>query len=339
MKVDYNPLISVIIPIYNVEKFLPQCIESVINQTYQTLEIILVNDGSADTCYDICLRYKDLDSRIIVINKKNEGVGPARNEGIRIAKGEYLYFLDSDDFLENNAFEKLSSYFKQGHDIILFGFNRVNESGDFLNKVLPPAIRTINLKKDKEELTKILRSGTGLAVWDKIIKKDIIKKHSLSFDNKIRGEDFTFIIIIFSKVDSIVSISEAFVNYRILLGRSYKFDDQIIKNHIINFEKLKDLVGQEGEESKAYLNEIFKLWFFRVIPLHISGNRCLSVSQKTLMFNEMFNASILVEFVEKSGLNRNPIDESLRSSFLNKWSLIFMIYGKLIKLVRRLKYK
>lgn len=339
MKVEYNPLISVIIPIYNVEKFLPQCIESVINQTYQTLEIILVNDGSTDTCFEICLRYKDLDSRIRVINKKNEGVGPARNEGIKVATGEYIYFLDSDDYLEKDALENLSFYFKQGHDIILFGFNRVNESSGFLNKVLPPSIETFNAKKDKEDLAKILRSGTGLAVWDKLIKKDIIINHSLSFDNKKRGEDFTFIISLFSKVDSIISVSEAFLNYRILLGRSHKFDDQIIENHLINFQKLKSLLGQEGKESKAYLNEIFKLWFFRVIPLHISGNRSLSLSQKTLLFNEMFNAPILIEFVEKRGLSGNAKSAFLKSSFLNKRSLIFLIYGKLIKLVRTLIYK
>lgn len=336
---EYNPLISVIIPIYNVEKFLPQCIESVINQTYQTLEIILVNDGSTDTCFEICLRYKDLDSRIRVINKKNEGVGQARNEGIKVATGEYIYFLDSDDYLEKDALENLSFYFKQGHDIILFGFNRVNESSSFLNKVLPPSIETFHVKKDKEGLAKILRSGTGLAVWDKLIKKDIIINHGLSFDNKKRGEDFTFIISLFSKVDSIISISEAFLNYRILLGRSHKFDDQIIENHLINFQKLKNLLGQEDKESIAYLNEIFKLWFFRVIPLHISGNRALSLPVKKSFLDKMFNNKTLINFIQQNLSFYNILDTLLSKSFLNKRSKVFLHYGNLIVFARNFRYK
>ena len=103
-----NELISVIVPIYNVDKYLEKCLDSIINQTYKKIEIILVDDGSTDNCGDICDRYKINDDRIIVIHKNNEGLSSARNKGIDVAKGELIAFVDSDDFLEYDMLEKLN---------------------------------------------------------------------------------------------------------------------------------------------------------------------------------------------------------------------------------------
>ena len=100
-------VISVIVPIYGVEKYLAQCIESIINQTYTKLEVILVDDGSPDSCGAICDEYAQMDSRIIVVHKKNGGAASARNAGLRIASGEYIHFLDGDDYLEPDAYEKM----------------------------------------------------------------------------------------------------------------------------------------------------------------------------------------------------------------------------------------
>ena len=99
--------ISIIIPVYNVEKYLKTCLDSVINQTYQNLEIILVNDGSTDNSGKICEEYKRTNSRIILIHKKNEGLSAARNTGLGIATGEYISFLDSDDYISNDMLETL----------------------------------------------------------------------------------------------------------------------------------------------------------------------------------------------------------------------------------------
>lgn len=100
-------VISVIVPIYGVEKYLEECIESIINQTYTELEIILVDDGSPDRCGAICDRYAQMDPRIIAVHQKNGGAAAARNNGLRIASGEYITFLDGDDYLEPNAYEKM----------------------------------------------------------------------------------------------------------------------------------------------------------------------------------------------------------------------------------------
>lgn len=96
--------ISVIIPIYNVEQYLSQCLDSIINQTYTNLEIILINDGSTDNSEKICNQYKLLDPRIIVIHKTNGGLSDARNTGIKIATGDYISFVDADDFIDENMY-------------------------------------------------------------------------------------------------------------------------------------------------------------------------------------------------------------------------------------------
>ena len=102
-----NPLISVIVPVYNVEEFLPKCIDSIVNQTYQNLEILLVNDGSTDNCPTICDEWSEKDQRIRAIHQKNGGVSSARNAGLDIMQGEYLMFVDSDDWLSLDAVEIL----------------------------------------------------------------------------------------------------------------------------------------------------------------------------------------------------------------------------------------
>lgn len=97
------PLVSIIIPIYKVEKYLPECLDSVINQTYKNLEIILVDDGSPDNCGKICDEYVETDSRVNVIHKVNGGISYARNAGIEVATGDWIYFMDSDDFIKLDA--------------------------------------------------------------------------------------------------------------------------------------------------------------------------------------------------------------------------------------------
>ena len=102
-----NKLISVIIPIFNVEKFLTACIDSVLNQTYENIEIILIDDGSTDTCPQICDKYEKKDSRVTVIHKENGGISSARNAGLDASHGEYIYFLDGDDYIDKYSFEIL----------------------------------------------------------------------------------------------------------------------------------------------------------------------------------------------------------------------------------------
>lgn len=131
-------LISVVIPIYNVEKYLNRCLESVTCQTYRKLEIILVDDGSPDRCPDICEEWAQKDARIRVIHKQNAGLGMARNTGIEYATGEYICFFDSDDYIVPDALEaayKLAS--REKADVVCFGFSRIDSEGNTVAQFIP----------------------------------------------------------------------------------------------------------------------------------------------------------------------------------------------------------
>lgn len=123
-----NPKISIIVPIYNVEKYLPKCIDSILSQTFSDFELILVDDGSPDNCEEICDNYANIDSRIRVVHKENGGLSAARNTGIEMAKGQYLGFIDSDDYIDEKMYEVLyTNAISFSSDIIVCDFLKVFE--------------------------------------------------------------------------------------------------------------------------------------------------------------------------------------------------------------------
>lgn len=145
-------LITVIIPVYNVEKFLDQCVNSIIHQTYRNLEIILVDDGSPDQCPQMCDAWAQKDSRIRVIHKQNQGLGMARNTGIEHATGEYICFFDSDDFVASDTIEKAYTAAKEGcSDIVVFGVQRVNADGVTIQTAAPESREKFFCGKDIQE--------------------------------------------------------------------------------------------------------------------------------------------------------------------------------------------
>lgn len=145
---ENSGLISVIIPVYNVEEYLRECVDSVLSQTYENYEIILVDDGSTDNSGKICDEYAEKNDKITVIHKENSGPSKTRNIGLKAAKGEYIYFLDSDDYLKNNAFEKLVSVAKtEDADVVFFdGLSFADPEGAF--DVKQGYLRNNNYKTD-----------------------------------------------------------------------------------------------------------------------------------------------------------------------------------------------
>lgn len=137
------PLISVIIPVYNVEKYLSRCIDSVMEQTYKYLQVILIDDGSTDCSGQICENYAAKDVRIHVIHQKNQGVSAARNKGLDTAKGEYVTFVDSDDFISKDMIERLyDGLIKLEVSYIGCGYNHIDENGNILGSYAVNSITT-----------------------------------------------------------------------------------------------------------------------------------------------------------------------------------------------------
>ena len=167
-------LISVVVPVYNVEKYIDKCINSIINQTYKNLEIILVDDGSPDNCGKICDEYAKKDNRIKVTHKENGGVSSARNIGIKNATGDWLTFVDADDWIENNFVEQLLKIGNQENaEIVLCGYNRVNRN----NKCEVNASGDKETFNSSEYLIKALNPQTGFGFCHmKLIKRNIIER-------------------------------------------------------------------------------------------------------------------------------------------------------------------
>lgn len=187
-----NPFFSIITPVYNCEKFIKKCIESVIYQTYTNFELILVNDGSTDNSGQICNHYAKEDSRIRVNHKHNEGVSCARNDALNIARGEYILFLDSDDYLAHETLETCNRLIEKNKlDILQFSLSGVNENGETFIK-----------KSTRKETTQVLNSfeyinnGNYLVcAGGSCIKRSIIESNNIRFCKEIKlAEDQLFIL-------------------------------------------------------------------------------------------------------------------------------------------------
>lgn len=215
-----NEKVSVIIPVYKVEPYIRRCIESILVQTYQNLEIILVNDGSPDNCPMICDEYARIDNRIKVIHKPNGGLSDARNAGLKVFTGDYVYFFDSDDYIANNLIEiALHKAVTSSSDLVIFNYYRVDEYDNLLS--------TSNFNTGTYEIddhnrvdyivNKLAKYTLGWEAWNRLYKADIIRENDLFFwDNKlIFAEDFGFSLNYALHAKKITCISDALYYYLI----------------------------------------------------------------------------------------------------------------------------
>ena len=187
-------MISIIVPIYKVERFLSKCIDSLVMQTYRDIEIILVDDGSPDCCGQICDDYAMKDSRITVVHQENAGVSAARNAGLRIAKGEYIGFCDPDDWAAPNMFEELvAALEKNGADLAICGYNYYNEQYQVDAKRLY-AVRETEVVDQRTLMDRLSDMPPSIrhGVWNKLFKKSLLQDY-LFKDGLHSSEDVLFL--------------------------------------------------------------------------------------------------------------------------------------------------
>lgn len=210
--------VSVIIPVYNIELYLRQCIDSVVNQTLKDIEIICVNDGSTDGSSAILEEYAKSDERIVVINQENQGAGCSRNNGMAIAKGEYLSFLDSDDFFELDMLEKMyEKSISENSDITICRSRGVN------NRTSDVLDMDWSLKKgylpDKEvfsckDIPKYIFQFCVGWSWDKLYRNDFVKSKNLKFQKIHHSNDTFFTLFSLASADRITCLDDILINHR-----------------------------------------------------------------------------------------------------------------------------
>lgn len=257
--------ISVIMPVYNAEKYLKKSINSLVNQTTEEVEIILVDDGSTDDSGSICDEYAQLEN-VKIIHKTNGGTCTARNIGLTHANGRYISFVDSDDFMDLDAYEKIICILRKNKaDILDFGWRYISETGEktenlcgneknilfdenyIKNIILPPLL---NLKKDEEHF-----------IFDfscmKIFKKEIIDEHNIRFDEKRRvWEDRIFIVEFLKYCKSYYCMDECFYNYvSVPNSLSRRYNEQFLEIILANYNLYIDLFGNEYDFSVQYVTD------------------------------------------------------------------------------------
>ena len=210
-------LISVIIPVYNVEAYLEECIESLRNQSLKEIEMIFINDGSRDNSLSILEKYKKIDKRIKIINQTNSGPSNARNRGLQIAKGEYISFIDSDDWIDLEMFKEMYDNAKTNNsDVVICDMKMIGEDNELYIKGMQDNRKIFNKKEVREIIyTSLLSNSQFNSMANKIYRKEIIKNNNIKLDSKIfYAEDWLLNMEFFKYCTKVTYINKCFYFYR-----------------------------------------------------------------------------------------------------------------------------
>ncbi|WP_294130927.1 glycosyltransferase family 2 protein [uncultured Clostridium sp.] len=310
--------VSVIIPVYNVEKDLSRCLKSVLNQTMRDIEVILINDGSSDNSLEVCRNFKKIDSRIIVVDKKNEGPSKARNIGIEIAKGKYITFVDSDDWIEKEMFENMyNNLEKEQCDICISNYYRnyqnkeIKVNLDFNDEILTGVqireklIFPLIGRKEFGAETQILGFG---APWGKLFKKSFIKKNNIFFNNSLLiGEDTLFNIQALAKTNKVIIDNKHYYHYwdnENSIMRRYKENCwDIYKSSILKIDEfLKNYNWQNIIEERFNIMKIEAI--IRSIRNECSPNNNKSLKNKLCYISRMCSDHIITDTLKNIDFNK-----------------------------------
>lgn len=279
-------LVSIIVPVYNVEKYLRRCVESIIDQTYYNLEIILVDDGSTDKSGVFCDKYARKDSRVIVHHQENQGVSVARNKGIELATGDWIMFVDGDDWLAKDTFEKITHRIDESVDVCLFTYAKVYSQRKDI----------IGYKGKKNKLSKedfiifqkwifnqyLFKEDYAISSpWCKVYRKEFIKKYNIQFDKEIKiGEDKLFNLKVFEYAEKGMYIDECFYNYRINeASRINRYSPNTVKNIETMLEAMQNFLDKY-EKNKEF-DEVYNIRISMSMMYYVLLDLCNSNNKKS----------------------------------------------------------
>lgn len=321
---DICPLVSVIVPIYNAEKYLDICVESIVRQTLHNIEIILVDDGSPDRCPQMCDDYAAADSRIIVIHKKNGGPGIARNAGLAIARGKWVCFVDSDDFIALNTLEvSVMIGEKSGAEQVRFLFNTVPYSyGRSLSAVNVDDKLGVISKSFDEKVNPILEAVTNMpfgarvkttdSACTAIFRRDMLVCNNLVFcpEDEIIVEDYAFILEVAPMCSSIAYTNNRFYYYRDTPCSRSKFrPDRMDRSAEISLY-LEHNLPKYGYKNVSLIGAAVMLGYLRNYLREIYGSD-LTDKEKRQAHHKAVNHSYIQKIIERKDYKRLPMMQRL----------------------------
>lgn len=253
------PKVSIIVPVYNVEKYLPKCLDSLVNQTFKDIEIICVNDDSPDNSIDILNEYAQKDDRVKVVTKENGGLFSARHEGMKYINGEYVFFVDSDDWVSFSLVEKcLNAAKDENPDVVVFGAFSVREKSG-----------KIHCKRGGYDYAKIPKNFNRKNIfnypptaWCKMYKTEFLKEHNIRFQEIKNGEDQLFFVHSMLCADKIRKVNENLYYYiKSRAGAITAVNKKTSLSPVMNLyaiDKLLDSLNIDEEYKKFILSKYFK---------------------------------------------------------------------------------
>lgn len=291
-----EPKISVIVPVYNVEQYLGKCLDSILCQTFSNIEIICVNDGSTDSSRKILEEYKNKDSRIIIVDKKNGGLSSARNAGMKVAKGEFYSFIDSDDWIDKTMLEKLyENITLYNSDIVFCGVHlfdenkqEIDDSNEYYN--LSYLDKTFENRNFCYKDVKKLFVNVGVMAWNKLYRRSLVEKYNAQFPDGKIFEDGPFFYSVYYKTDKISMVRDALYFYRVNRKSSIiqkggrKFLD-IVDVIELMYNSIKDLPDYEEIKYQFFRDKVDDI---------LSRYESLSFKYKILMANKVKRESSLI---------------------------------------------
>lgn len=339
-----NPEISIIVPVYNADRYLKNCISSILNQSFYNFELILINDGSKDCSGEICDNYASKDKRVKVIHKNNEGVSIARNIGIDMSKGKYIMFCDSDDVIEKDWCRSLYNLYTNNHNYVaVCGFNIINYRNNKSENIFKifNKDKKINYLKVKD-FYELYDKNLLNYPWNKIYDAKIIKENKIKFEENITlGEDLLFNLKYFEFVKGdIVVLNECKYNY--ILRDNESLDNKYYKDlfgiYTMLYKSIYDHMIIFKSDISIYIEKFYNSYFYmlnRVLKNTFHSKSNMNFIQKIKYNSEVMKSEEFKKCLRYSNLDKMSL--VYRKLYLRGNYILIYIYENLSKLKSKLR--
>jgi glycosyltransferase involved in cell wall biosynthesis len=336
-----NNIVSIIVPVYNTEKYLPRCIESILEQTYKNIELILINDGSSDRSGEICDEFARKDNRIIVEHRKNSGVSDARNTGILMCSGEYLQFVDSDDYIDKDMTRLLVNAIKfEKADLVICGYIIMqNENGEYMIKSYSHD-KSLSFEQFMDIYDELYSNIYLNLIWNKIYSTRIIKENKIIFNSNFDlGEDLLFNLEVIKRCNNFSIIPSSlyyYVQYNDKNNLTRKPRENIYEIQKQLFQRVIEVAPKGLKYSNNLINiekEYSRILISDVIANIINNIDLFNCEKFIQQMKKIHKDEVLVRTIESC--NFNSRQEKLIRYFLqhNRYISLY-IYAKIKKIIK-----
>lgn len=249
--------VSIIVPVYNAEKYISDTLDSILMQTYNSIEVILINDGSVDKSLTILQKYAEIDKRVKIIDKKNSGVSNTRNIGIDFATGEYICFVDSDDVLEPDyVSDMLEIAIQKQADLIVCGYALMDKRGKKRN--LEINYKKGNIAENQSAFRVLLEVGLGISIWNKLIKREILNKYNIRFTSEMSFDEdmfFSWELVAASKI--IYFCEKNLYNYRLTSGSAImRYHESLYKKYCNEIKHVELFLNKYNLQYESFDSDV-----------------------------------------------------------------------------------